>query len=120
MDISILIEEFLDDANGHIEAVEFSLMELEKRWSEGFSDEALLTLLLGSLHTLKGNSGMMGFTPIQQYVHKLESALKLVQEETVPLSSLVFESLYSSISALRNNLSMLSSDHAALLDFSDE
>ncbi len=120
MDISILIEEFLDDANGHVEAVEFSLMELEKRWSEGFNDEAVLTLLLGSLHTLKGNSGMMGFTPIQQYVHKLESALKLVQEETVPLSSTVFESLYASISALRNNLSLLSSDHKALLDFSDE
>jgi two-component system chemotaxis sensor kinase CheA len=120
MDISILIEEFLDDANGHVEAVEFSLMELEKRWSEGFSDEAVLTLLLGSLHTLKGNSGMMGFTPIQQYVHKLESALKLVQDDTVPLSSLVFESLYSSISALRNNLSMLSTNHTALLDFSDE
>lgn len=120
MDISILLEEFIEDAKGHIEAVEVSLMELEKRWGDGFSDATLLTLLLGNLHTLKGNSGMMGFTPVQQYIHKLESALKLVQEGAVPLSGMVFETFYASINALRSNLARLSADAAANLNFSDE
>ena len=120
MDVSILIDEFLEDADGHVEAVEIALMELEKRWSGGVFDETLLTLLLGSLHTLKGNSGMMGFTPVQQYVHRLESALKNVQEQVVPLSETVFEALYAAVSALRNNFSRLAADHKALLDFSDE
>src|SRR6185369_8362668 len=120
VDISVLIEEFLDDATGHIEAVEVALMEMEKRWSDGVHDQSLITLLLGNLHTLKGNSGMMGFTPVQQYVHRLESALKLVQDGTAPLSSTMFEVLYSAISALRSNLSRLSVDPKAFLDFSDE
>lgn len=120
MDISVLIDEFLEDANGHVEAVETALMELEKRWAEGVFDETLLTLLLGSLHTLKGNSGMMGFTPVQQYIHRLESALKNVQERTIPLSSAVFEALYAAVSTLRHNFSKLAADHKAPLDFSDE
>lgn len=120
IDISLLLEEFLDDANGHVDAVEESLMELEKRWSDGVQDDHLLTLLLGNLHTLKGNSGMMGFTPVQQYVHKLESALKNVQERVVPLSATVFEALYAAVSALRNNFTRLASDPKVVLDFSDE
>lgn len=120
MDISVLIEEFLDDANGHVEAVEVALMEMEKRWAGGVFDDSLLTSLLGSLHTLKGNSGMMGFTPVQQYVHKLESALKNVQEKTVSLSEPVFEALYAAVTALRSNFSRLAADHKTNLDFSDE
>jgi len=120
VDISVLIEEYLDDASGHLEAVEVALLEIEKRWLAGAYDETLLTLLLGSLHTLKGNSGMMGFTQVQQYVHSLESALKNVQEQVVPLSGPVFEALYASVSALRNNFSRLAADPMALLDFSDE
>jgi len=120
MDISLLIEEFLDDANGHVESVEVALMELEKRWGEGVLDDTLLTLMLGNLHTLKGNSGMMGFAPVQQYVHKLESALKNVQERVVPLSTVVFEAFYGAVSALRSNFTKLAVDPKADLDFSDE
>jgi two-component system chemotaxis sensor kinase CheA len=120
IDISVLIDEFLDDAAGHLEAVEVALMEMEKRSSEGIFDETLLTLLLGNLHTLKGNSGMMGLTPVQQYIHKLESALKKVQEQTVPLSPAVFEAFYTAVSSLRKNFASVAVDHRALLDFSDE
>lgn len=120
MEISTLIEEFLDDANGHVESVETSLMEFEKRWAEGVRDNSLLTRMLGNLHTLKGNSGMMGFSPVQEYVHKLETMMKNVQEEFVPLSPVVFEALYSAISALRRNFTKLAGDPGSQPDFSDE
>lgn len=120
VDISVLIDEFLDDASGHIEAVEVALLELEKRWLDGVYDEALITLLLGNLHTLKGNSGMMGYTPVQQYVHRLESAFKIVQEGKVPLSVTVFEIFYAAVSALRAKLAKLADDPRSNLDFSDE
>jgi len=120
VDISVLIDEFLDDANGHLEAVEVALLELEKRWLEGIYDEELVTLLLGSLHTLKGNSGMMGYTSVQQYVHRLESAFKLAQEGTVPLSATVFETFYSAVSALRDKFSLLAVDPTVSPEFSDE
>lgn len=120
MDVSVLLDEYLEDANCHVEAVEVSLMEFEKRWTGEAFDETLLTLMLGSLHTLKGNSGMMGFNAVQQYVHKLESALKNVQEKRVQLSAAVFETLYGAISTLRNNFTTLAADQKATLDFSEE
>lgn len=120
IDVSLLIEEFLDDANGHVDSVEVAVMELEKRWNDGVIDDALLTLLLGNLHTLKGNSGMMGFTPVQQYIHRLESFLKGVQESAIPLSSGVFELFYSAVTALRSGFTRIASDPKTSLDFSDE
>jgi len=120
MNISVLIDEFLEDANGHVEAVEAALMELEKRWTTGVFDDTLLTQLLGSLHTLKGNSGMMGVVPVQQYVHKLESALMKIQEKVTPLSEAAFGLLYTAVNALRSRLSLLAGDSKAELDFSEE
>jgi len=120
VDISVLLDEFLDDAGGHLEAVEESLLGLEKHWSAGIYDQSLVTLLLGDLHTLKGNSGMMGFSSIQQYIHKLESAFKLVVDATIPLSAQLFETFFAAVNALRGNLAKLAKDPKTGLDFSDE
>jgi len=120
IDLSVLMEEFLDDASGHVEAVESSLMELEKRWADGVLDGVLLTTLLGNLHTLKGNSGMMGLTPVQQYIHKLESAFKTVQEGIIPVSADVFETFYAAVTSIRAAFVALAQDAAAAIEFSDE
>ncbi|NVO00509.1 MAG: chemotaxis protein CheA [Geobacteraceae bacterium] len=120
MDISVLIEEFIEDANSHVESIEGSLMELEKRWGAGTTDKALLTHMLGSLHTLKGNTGMMGFTPLQDYVHKLETLFKSLHEEELLLSPPAFEVFYSAVSALRRSLASLANDAGTRLDLSEE
>ncbi len=119
-DISGLLNEFLDDAAGHLEAVETSLLELEKRAAQGECDKGTITLLLGNLHTLKGNSGMMGFTPVQQYLHKLETILKLVMDDSSHLSAGLFETFYAALNALRSGFRTLLENPAATLDFSDE
>ncbi|MBK5276865.1 MAG: chemotaxis protein CheA [Desulfuromonadales bacterium] len=119
-DISVLLNEFLEDAAGHLEAVETSLLVLEKRAAQGECDKAIITLLLGNLHTLKGNSGMMGFTSLQQYLHKLETILKPVMDDSSPLSSGLFDTFYAALNALRGGFSELSENPAAALDFSDE
>jgi len=120
IDLSVLMEEFLDDANGHVEAVESSLMELEKRCADGVLDGVILTTLLGNLHTLKGNSGMMGLTPVQQYIHKLESAFKTVQEGIIPVSADVFETFFAAVTSIRAAFVALAQDAAVAIDFSDE
>ncbi|MBP1729043.1 MAG: CheA signal transduction histidine kinase, partial [Deltaproteobacteria bacterium] len=101
IDLSILLEEYLDDASGHLDSVETALLALEKSSNSGGSDPQSLISILGNLHTLKGNSGMMGFTPVQQYIHRLESVLKMVQEQEEPLSAAVFEAFYTAVSSLR-------------------
>ncbi len=119
IDISILLDEFLEDATTHLEAVEAGLLELERRGGEP-PDPSITTLLLGNLHTLKGNSGMIGLAPVQQYVHKLESVLKEVSERTSPLPASFFEIFYGAINLLRETLRRLSANPKEQLDFTDE
>ncbi len=119
-DSSVLLKEYLDDAAGHLDAVEASLLELEKKAEQEECDKAILNALLGNLHTLKGNSGMMGFVAVQQYVHMLEAVLKPVMDDVSPLSTVLFEAFYAALNSLRGGLRDLSENPAATLDFSDE
>ncbi|MDD2580435.1 MAG: chemotaxis protein CheA [Desulfuromonadaceae bacterium] len=119
-DMSVLLNEYLEDAAGHLEAIEAALLELEKRAAQGEYDKAIITLLLGNLHTLKGNSGLMGFTSLQQYLHKLEAIFKPVMDGSSPLSAGLFETFYAALNAIRDGLRNLSENPAATLDFNDE
>jgi two-component system, chemotaxis family, sensor kinase CheA len=120
IDTTILLEEFLEDAAGHLDATETALLQLERMADAGESDKAIITLLLGNLHTLKGNSGMMGFSHLQQFLHKLESVFKLVADEVLPLTAAMFEAFFSMVNVLRESLEKLMVNSADHLDFSDE
>ena len=117
VDITILLDEYFETASEHVEAVENALMELEQR---GKADEDLMTLILGDLHTLKGNSGMVGFSHIQQFVHKLESVLKSCCENVTSLDTAFFGAFYVAINSIREALTLLADNPSASLDFSDE
>jgi two-component system, chemotaxis family, sensor kinase CheA len=119
-DFSVLLEDFVEDANGHVVLVESFLLELEKRAADGVCDKEIVTMILGDLHTLKGNAGMMGLTPLERYVHQMESVFKKVGDSSLSLSGELFETFYTAVSALRRALSALALAHDAELDFSDE
>ena len=118
-DMSILLDEFLEDATGHLDAVESALLEIEKNNSSGLVDVARITQILGNLHTVKGNSGMMGLSSIQQLVHKLEAVFKQVLEGTVGLSQAFFETLYTGLNNIREALAKLVDSPSYQPDFSD-
>lgn len=120
IDITILLEEYLESAAGHLDAVESSLMELERESAGGRPDEGKITGILGNLHTLKGNSGMMGFSQLQQYIHRLESFLKGMTDDSLPITPVVFEAFYTAVTSIRDTLGRLAENPAAPLDFSDE
>jgi len=50
--------------------------------------------VLGPLHTLKGNSGMLGLTRIKEYVHRLETSSRRSATAAVPRSA-AFETLFA-------------------------
>ncbi|MDP2167533.1 MAG: chemotaxis protein CheA [Thermodesulfovibrionales bacterium] len=102
MDYSALIKDYIDDANVHIGAFDAALMALER---DGL-DRDLIQNTLGSLHTLKGNSGMMGFESLKTYIHQVEGILKAVVEEKLPLEG-VMETLLDSANIIRDALSHL-------------
>ena len=118
---SILQGEFLEDAAHHLDAAEAALLELEKNLAgAGNPDAGVLTLILGHFHTLKGNAGMMGFSQLQQYVHKLESILKPVVDGIAAMTPVFVETCYKAVNVLRGALRMLAENPAVKIDLNDE
>jgi two-component system, chemotaxis family, sensor kinase CheA len=93
-----LLNIYIEDARGHLEALDHCLLTLER---EGLEPTAVQAVL-GPLHTLKGNSGMMGFTQIKDYVHRLEDVFAQLGEGGIPLGPGAFDKLFAGASALRD------------------
>jgi two-component system, chemotaxis family, sensor kinase CheA len=67
-----LIHDYIAESLPLAEAVSSAFLGLERRWSGGDTDAADVAGLKGTLHTLKGNSAMMGLAPMQLVAHLLE------------------------------------------------
>jgi two-component system chemotaxis sensor kinase CheA len=93
-----LLSIYLEDARVHLEALDHGLLALER---EGLDTE-VVSSILGPLHTLKGNSGMMGFIGIKDYVHRLEDVIARVRDGGFDLEAGLFDLLFAGASALRD------------------
>jgi two-component system chemotaxis sensor kinase CheA len=93
-----LLRIFIEDARSHLEVLDHTLLTLER---EGENPEAVAAVL-GPLHTLKGNSGMMGFTGVKDNVHRLEDVFARLRDGALPLGPPLFDTLFSAASALRD------------------
>jgi len=77
-----LIQEYIAECLPQAEAISDALLALERQWQEGDAGVAELVQLKGTLHTLKGNSAMMGLRPVQTVAHALEDlAARVVADE---------------------------------------
>src|SRR5512135_1972526 len=105
MEYSELVKDFLDDAGGHLGAFDSALMSLEQN---GY-DDAVVHTVLGPLHTLKGNSGMMGYESLKSYIHSVEEVLKKVTDGNVSIEK-VIDALFESANVIREVLQTVGKD----------
>ena len=111
-----LLTIYLEDARGHLEALDHCLLTLER---EGF-DPAVISAILGPLHTLKGNSGMMGFGGIKDYVHSLEDLFARIAEGALELEAPLFDRLFAGASALRDAVERAARSQSEARDLTKE
>jgi two-component system chemotaxis sensor kinase CheA len=67
-----LLDEYVVECLPLAERAADALVELERQRRAGAGGDDLLGPVKGWLHTVKGNSAMMGLTPIQEAAHALE------------------------------------------------
>ncbi len=67
-----LMHEYIAECLPLAEGVAEALLAVERQWRAGDRDAGDLGALKGRLHTLKGNSAMMGLRPMQMVAHALE------------------------------------------------
>ena len=69
-----LLQDYIVECLPLAEQVADAFVELERRWHAGETGDDLLTTVKGRLHTIKGNSAMMGLNPVRDVAHALEDA----------------------------------------------
>jgi two-component system chemotaxis sensor kinase CheA len=111
-----LVAIYLEDARGHLEALDHCLLTLER---DGL-DAEVVAGALGPLHTLKGNSGMLGFSGIKDYVHRLEDVFARIAEGAIPLTPSAFDRLFAGASALRDGVERAAAEGAEQRDLRPE
>ena len=107
-----LLSIYLEDARAHLEALDHCLLALER---DGLEAE-VVSAVLGPLHTLKGNSGMMGFAGIKDYVHRLEDVFAGIGDGALELSPNLFDRLFAGATALRDAVERAVRDRAEARD----
>lgn len=70
-DLSQFQDAFFEESSEHLSTIEDGLLQLEQRPN----DLDLLNRIFRAAHSIKGNSGMFGFTAVGQFTHKMETLL---------------------------------------------
>jgi two-component system chemotaxis sensor kinase CheA len=73
-----LLQDYIVECLPLAEQVGDVFVELERSWRAGDAADELLASVKGRLHTVKGNSAMMGLAPMQDVAHALEDACALL------------------------------------------
>src|SRR4051812_32211484 len=107
-----LLTIYLEDARQHLDALDQCLLTLER---EGLEADAISNVL-GPLHTLKGNSGMMGFSAIKDFVHRLEDVFAHIQDGGVTLSPAAIDQLLTGADALRDSVEKAAANRQEMRD----
>ncbi len=76
-----LLAEYVSECLPLAEDVVERALTLERAWDEGDDAAAVAGPLKGTLHTIKGNSAMMGLTALQTLAHRLEDLWGVLQKE---------------------------------------
>jgi two-component system chemotaxis sensor kinase CheA len=111
-----LLAIYLEDARGQLESLDHALLSLER---DGL-DPAVVAGVLGPLHTLKGNSGMLGFSSVKEYVHRLEDIFAGVSGGSLDIGAEIFDSLFAGASALRDAIEQACRTGSEVRDLSPE
>ena len=76
-----LLQDYVLECLPLAEQVADAFVELERRWRADDPADDVLASLPGRLHTVKGNSAMMGLAPMRDVAHALEDACGLLRQQ---------------------------------------
>ncbi len=109
-----MTEEFLAEAQEHVETIGQTLSKFEAYARKGEFKANLINQLFRSFHSLKGLSGMLGFDRISTFTHTLEELLDKVRLGKIQVSARLLDGLYLALEHLHRLLSEVREKEEAL------
>ncbi|MGF7185993.1 two-component system chemotaxis sensor kinase CheA [Desulfitispora alkaliphila] len=96
MDTTQYVEIFMEEAKEHVQSLNHSLLELEKKPDE----ISILGEIFRSAHTLKGMSATMGFEKMAELTHLMENVLAKLRSGEAKVTEAVMDTLFQCLDAL--------------------
>ncbi|NOZ47635.1 MAG: chemotaxis protein CheA [Chlorobi bacterium] len=93
-------QKFVEEATDLINNLEEVSLELENN----SSDKNIIERIFRIMHTIKGSSGMFGFTKIEEYTHEFENIYDKVRNGELMVTGSILEMTFLSIDHLKNLL----------------
>ncbi len=88
---------FFEEAAEHMAVIEAGLLDLEQRPA----DLDLLNKIFRSAHSIKGVAGMLGFTAVAQFTHKMETLLDQLRNGRIAVTQRMTDLLLKSTDCLK-------------------
>ena len=91
MDVSQYLDIFIDETNGHIQALNDNIMILEKEPE----NKDVINEIFRAAHSLKGMAGTMGFKKMQRLTHDMENVFQEIRNDNIKVNSNLIDILFS-------------------------
>ncbi len=98
-----MLGEFVTECTDLVDAAESALLDLEKNPN----DDELINTIFRSFHTVKGTSAFMGFDPISDFTHSVETLLSMVREDELPFDMAAADITLESVDMLKKMLEVV-------------
>ena len=99
-DLSHFQDAFFEESADHLATMEEGLLNLEQHPD----DLDLLNRIFRAAHSIKGNSGMFGFTAVGQFTHKMETLLDRLRNGQLSVTPAIADVLLRSTDCLSSLL----------------
>jgi two-component system chemotaxis sensor kinase CheA len=114
-DLAELLPFYLDETDEHIAALNDSLLRLE----QNPTDVAALQEAFRMFHSIKGASVVMGFKPVNQLAHHLESLFEELRSKKRELDRPILDLTFKCLDELRDYHRDLRAEGQSSIDLSD-
>src|SRR5688572_18331786 len=94
------LEDYYVESQEHLDQVRRHLLAIETQLGEGQIDVSLLDELFRSFHTIKGISGMVGYSDAEQLSHTIEGMLRSLKQAEFALDMERLETLIAGVTLL--------------------
>ena len=104
-----MLEQYITNATELVDTTEKNLLDLEK----DPENEPLVRETFGAVHSLKGNSGFMGYKEIEEISIDMETILDAVRDKSLDIDQTIITVLLSNIETIRDRLEKISKGEIA-------
>lgn len=110
-----MLDQYLTSANELLDTAENNLLSLEKNPN----NQAVVAETFGVIHSLKGNSGFMGFSEIEEISVEMETVLDAIRSNDLDIDQSIISVLLSNCETIRNRIDSIA-NKAKQKDDADE